>query len=264
MARRTVKRTTKKRSAARPRRAARKVAVITGGGTGLGRHAANRLTGEGFSVAVIGRRANRLKPRRGEKLHGYMCDVRDRAAIKRTVKAILDDLGRIDVLINAAGVVGGGPLTSLTEEVIRNVIDINLIGTINFTQACVPALKKTKGAIINFSSGVAHRPDPGASLYAASKGGVETFSKAVAVELAPHNVRCNVISPAAVPSEILIAQGMSKKDYTKFMRERGKIYPLKRCGRPEEVSELVSYLVSDNSTWVTGIIVPMDGGKSVG
>ena len=121
-------------------KAPRKVAVVTGGGTGLGRHAAIRLTQDGFTVAVIGRRADRLRPRRGETLHPYPCDVADPSDIKKTVRAIVRYLGRIDLLLNTAGVVKREPLAKLTPETISYQVDM-LMGTINMSLACVPALK---------------------------------------------------------------------------------------------------------------------------
>ena len=243
----------------------KKVAVVTGGGTGLGRDAANRLTRDGFAVAVIGRRANRLKPRRGETLHPYVCDVAEVGEIKETVKGILRDLGRIDVLVNNAGVVRRELAEDVTQENLNFTIGVNLLGTMNFSLACLPALKKTKGSIINISSSLTYCPAPEYLAYCASKGGVDAFTKALAVELAPHRIRVNAISPSLVRSEILQPDGMSKREYDANFKRLGKTYfLLGRSGEPEDVSALISYLASDDSSWMTGVNIPLDGGESVG
>ena len=230
-------RTTRKSHKTKP-----KVAVVTGGGTGLGRDCAKRLVRDGFRVAVIGRRAKRLAPRRGETLHPYVCDVADPTQIDQTAKAILRDLGRIDVLVNSAGVIRVEPVDQITQDNLRYTVDINLLGTINFCLACVPALKKTKGAIVNISSNVADRPFPGSATYSATKGGVDSFSKALALELGPYGVRVNVISPALVRSEIYTSAGMDEQTYQQILVSEGQLFPLRRAGEPRDVSELISYL----------------------
>jgi meso-butanediol dehydrogenase/(S,S)-butanediol dehydrogenase/diacetyl reductase len=242
--------------------ATHRVAVVTGGGSGLGRDVANRLTHDGFTVAVLGRRATRLEPRRGEQLCPYVCDVADNRQIKRTIKAVLADLGRIDVLVNAAGIARSETAAKITQEAIRATIDTNLIGTINVSLACVPALKRAKGAIVNLSSTAATRPMVGTSVYSASKGGIDSFTRALALELGPAGVRVNAVSPSIVRSEILVAAGMDQKSYDKLLKERGRTYPLGRAGEPEDVSELISYLAADGARWMTGAVIPIDGGKS--
>jgi NAD(P)-dependent dehydrogenase (short-subunit alcohol dehydrogenase family) len=249
----------KKRRASRP---TRKVAVVTGGGTGIGRACANALTRDGYAVAVIGRRARRLEPRRGEKLHPYPCDVADHGQIKKTVAAIRSDFGRIDVLVNSAGVIKRQPLAKITQRDISTEVGINLIGTINFSLACVPALKRTKGTIINMSSGFAQRPLADTAIYAATKGGVESFSKALAVALAPSGIRVNVVSPGLVRSEIY-ADSMDRRTFEQFLRVRRKAYPLGRTGEPDDISETVSYLASSKASWITGVVIAVDGGLGI-
>ena len=242
-------------------KAPRKVAVVTGGGTGLGRHAANRLTQDGFTVAVIGRRADRLRPRRGETLHPYPCDVADPSDIKKTVRAIVRDLGRIDLLLNTAGVVKREALAKLTPETISYQVDINLMGTINMSLACVPALKKTQGGIINFSSEFSQRAAPGFLIYCATKGGIDAFTRALAIELAPFQINVNAISPGLVRSEIYFNDGaMTKAEYEKYFKAYGEMYPLGRAGEPADVSELISFLASGRATWMTGDVISVDGG----
>ena len=252
---------------ARKRRAsARKVAIVTGGGTGLGRDMANRLARDGFAVAILGRRAHRLEPVEGERrLYPYVCDVADGAQIKATVKAIRDRFGRIDVLVNNAGVMHCQTWDELSDEMIRYHLDVNLVGTINMCLECAPALKRARGSIVNVSSSLTERCAPSYLAYSASKGGVNAWSKTLAMELSRWGVRVNIINPSLVRSEIVISDGATPEEYEAHLEELGRTYfPMGRSGEPEDVSALVSYLASDESRWMTGATLTIDGGEAVG
>lgn len=244
----------------------KKVAIVTGGGTGIGRGVANRLVADGYRVAVLGRRLDRLQPRRGEKnLHPYVCDIAKFDDIKRTVKAVLADFGRIDVLVNNAGVLRRQFADKITQDAINYTIGVNLIGTINFCVACIPALKKSKGAIVNVSSTLTDRCYAEYAVYAASKGGMNAFSRTLAVELAPKGVRVNVVSPSLVRSEIYLPDGMSQKTYDHHLDAAAKSYfPIGRAGEPEDVAAAVAFLASPAAAWVTGIVMTVDGGEAAG
>ncbi|MSP52193.1 MAG: SDR family oxidoreductase [Alphaproteobacteria bacterium] len=246
--------------------AAKKIAIVTGGGTGIGRGVANRLVADGYHVAIVGRRPDRLKSKRGEKnLHPYICDVAKHADIQRTVKSVLAEFGRIDVLVNNAGVVRRQFAASITQEALHYTIGINLIGTINFCVACIPALKKSQGAIVNISSSLSDRCYAEYAVYAASKGGMNSFSKTLAVELAPQGIRVNVVSPSLVRSEIYLPDGMSQREYDKHLAEVGKSYfPIGRAGEPEDVAAAVAFLASPEASWITGIVMMVDGGEAAG
>ena len=254
------------KGARKRRTSARKVAIVTGGGTGLGRDMANRLARDGFAVAILGRRAHRLEPVKGERdLHPHVCDVADRAQIKATVKAIRDRFGRIDVLVNNAGVMHCQTWDELSDEMIRYHLDVNLIGTINMCLACAPALKRARGSIINVSSSLTERCAPSYLAYSASKGGVNAWSKTLAMELSRWGVRVNIINPSLVRSEIVITDGATPEEYEAHLEELGRSYfPMGRSGEPEDVSALVSYLASDESSWMTGATLTIDGGEAVG
>ena len=250
------------RTATKKHRAPQKVALVTGGGTGLGRATAKALLRDGFTVAVCGRRAERLKPKHNESFHPYACDIADNASVKRMVKAVLADHGRLDVVVNNAGIMRSEKIGQIKQATIEDLVRINLIGTVNVSLATIPALTKTKGHLIMLSSVLSQRPNPGTAIYSATKGGVESFAKALAVELAPKKVRCNVVSPALVDTEIY-AHALDRPAFNKLLKERGRAYPLGRAGVPEDISEIVAYLASDNTTWMTGVVIPMDGGRMV-
>jgi NAD(P)-dependent dehydrogenase (short-subunit alcohol dehydrogenase family) len=243
-----------------------KVAIVTGGGTGLGRDMANRLARDGFAVAILGRRADRLKPKKSERgLHPYVCDVADREQILSTVKAIRGEFGRIDAVVNNAGVMHCQTWDKLTDEMIHYHLNVNLIGTMNMCLACIPALKRTRGSIINISSSLTDRCAPSYLAYSASKGGVNAWSKTMAMELCQWGIRVNVINPSLVRSEIVIADGASPEAYEQHLKVLGETYfPMGRSGEPEDVSAIASYLASDESTWMTGQILTIDGGEAVG
>ena len=250
------------RTATKKHRAPQKVALVTGGGTGLGRATAKALLRDGFTVAVCGRRAERLKPKHNESFHPYACDIADNASVKRMVKSVLADHGRLDVVVNNAGIMRAEKIGQIKQATIEDLVRINLIGTINVSLATIPALTKTKGHLIMLSSVLSQRPNPGTAIYSATKGGVESFAKSLAVELAPKKVRCNVVSPALVDTEIY-AHALDRPAFNKLLKERGKAYPLGRAGVPEDISEIVAYLASDHTTWMTGVVIPMDGGRMV-
>ena len=240
-----------------------KVALVTGGGTGIGRAIATALQRDGFRVAILGRRPERLESPEG--FHGYPCDIADAGAIGRTVAKVLSDLGRLDVLVNNAAVIKNDNLEDTTEEAIAYQVGVNVLGTINMTKACLPSLKAARGSIINISSTLAKLPILGTSVYSATKGAMESFNRAMALELGPSGVRVNCIAPALVRSEIYYADGLDEAGYEQMMAEFGSRYLLGRVGEPEDVAELAAYLVSDRAGWMTGAVIPVDSGyRSVG
>lgn len=238
-----------------------RTAIVTGAGSGIGRASAELLSRQGFRVAGIGRRRQRLDG--VASVEAYECDVADRAVVCDVVKRIESDFGRIDAVVNAAGNWVTGPFEELTAEQLDSQFRTNVYGTIFLSQACVPALRASGGSIVNFSSALTERTAPRTSIYAASKGAIEALSRTLADELAP-DIRVNVVRPGLVRSELVTATGVTEADYEALLKARGKTYPLLRTGKPEEVAEVVAFLVSEKASWITGAIVPVDGGHSVG
>lgn len=238
-----------------------KVALVTGGGAGLGQDIALHLKREGYTVLVCGRRADKLEAMKARGVQAFPCDIASRddiAGMRQWVEQTCDGL---DVLVNCAGIaVQKGPFLDASADDIERLIRINVLGTLFVTQAFLPLVIGRKGSVINFSSTLAQRPRAGSIAYSATKGAVEAFTRAIAIEAAEHGVRVNCIAPALVRSEIYLAAGMSQADYDTLLAARAKEFPLRRVGEPQDVTGMLSYLISDSAAWITGLCLPVDGG----
>ena len=239
----------------------KKVALVTGGSAGLGEAIARDLARDGFEVAVCARGTARLTAMEADGFAVTSCDIGSAADVAQLKNWLGQRFGGLDVLVNCAGV--ALPRSSFIDvdfAAAENLLRINVLGTLSVTHALLPLMVGRQGSIINFSSTLAQRPRPGSAVYAASKGAIETFTKALALELAGHRIRVNCVAPALVRSDIYIAAGMSPDDYARLLEARGAESPLGRVGEPSDVSELVSFLASEKASWMTGLIVPVDGG----
>ena len=235
-----------------------KTAVITGGSRGIGKAAALLLASKGADIAVICR-SNLKEAEKVCELCGreysvqaraYACDVSDESQVKQTVSVISRDFKSIYLLVNNAGVTGDGLLLTMSEENFSKVIDINLKGAFLMTRYCLPLmLRKREGSIVNISSVSGILGNAGQSNYAAAKAGLIGLSKSVAREYASRNIRCNVVAPGYIETE------MTKDLDVKELEEK---IPLGRFGRPEEIAEAVVFLAG--AAYVTGEVLRVDGG----
>jgi meso-butanediol dehydrogenase/(S,S)-butanediol dehydrogenase/diacetyl reductase len=241
--------------------ATEKIALVTGGSAGLGEDIALHLQREGYKVLVCGRRADKLDAMKARGVAAFQCDISSRDDIARMHQWVVQAYGGLDVLVNCAGIaVQRSPFVEASVEDIERLVQTNVLGTMFVTQAFLPLVIERKGSVVNFSSTLAQRPRAGSIAYSATKGAIEAFTRALAIEAAEHGVRVNCIAPALVRSEIYLAAGMSAADYDKLLAARAKEFPLRRVGEPEDVTGMLSYLVSDSAGWITGLCLPVDGG----
>ncbi|MBU4273099.1 MAG: SDR family oxidoreductase [Planctomycetes bacterium] len=243
-----------------------KTAIVTGGSRGIGRACVARLAAEGAKVAFVynsNRQAaesllDELKSAPGE-VRALQADVRDLQRAHQLVDSLFDEWERIDVLINSAGVVKDGLLGAMTADQWREVIETNLGGTFNYCHAVTqPMMMARRGSIVNLSSTAAEFAARGQVNYAASKGGINGLTRALAKELAPRNVRVNAIAPGMIETDMSqVVRGIAGDQIKKMI-------PLKRIGRPEEIASVAAFLASDEAAYLTGQVVRVDGGLSLG
>jgi NAD(P)-dependent dehydrogenase (short-subunit alcohol dehydrogenase family) len=252
-----------------------RVALITGGGGGMGRAIASRFLDEGDAVVIADVSQDALLgavadlDREGASLDTSLADVSVVADCEQTVGETIERHGRLDVLVNAAGVWVEGPTAEMTEMQWDRTVDVNLKGTFFASRYAIPHLERTDGAIVNISSDYGLVGGPGAAIYCASKGGVSNLTRSLALELAPRGVRCNAVCPTDVDTPMLSGQArdFGGDDPEGYLRQLLDTLPQKeraRFIRAEEVAALVAFLASPDSTPMTGACVPLDWGVTAG
>jgi NAD(P)-dependent dehydrogenase (short-subunit alcohol dehydrogenase family) len=243
-----------------------KVALITGGGTGIGAACAREFAREGASVVITGRRKDALETvvRDIEKSKGRALavagSVTDEAHARSAVAQAARTFGRLDVLVNNAGVGAFGTLLHDTDEATWNeMLAINLTGAYRMIKAAVPEmLKAGSGSIVNVSSIASLVGIPTTAAYSASKGGMDALTRCVAIDYAQQKIRCNSVCPGLVNTPMASGLIENRDALAQIMTA----YPLGRCGTSEEVAKLILYLASDESSWMTGTVIPIDGGMT--
>jgi len=245
-------------------RLAGKVALVTGANVGIGEAVAKRLAAEGAAVVVTGRRKHLLdrvvsdiESSKG-RARAVAGSVTDESHVRSAVEQCIHAYGRLNILINNAAIGAFGKLLHEIDDATWNeVLDINLTGVFRMTRAAVPALLKAGGgAIVNISSVGGLVGFSGSAAYGTSKGGLEIFTKCVAMDYAQDGIRCNSVCPG------LIDTPMAKPllNNPDMIAEVLSAYPIRRVGTPDEVAKMVLYLVSDDASWVTGSSFTIDGG----
>jgi len=239
---------------------AESVAIVTGGSRGIGRAIVQVLAAAGMDVvftyvqnAVLA--ADAIAAARGLKIAAEPLDLRDSPACVALVEKVVDRTGRVDLLVNNAGVIRDNPLTNLQDEDVRVVLETNVTGTFNMTRAVAPYMISQRcGKIINISSVAGNKGGRGQTNYAASKGAINAFTRALAVELAPRGITVNAVAPGVIETE------MSRE-----VRERAADAVLarillRRIGQPVDVAYAVWFLASRFADYITGEILHVDGG----
>ena len=241
-----------------------RVVLVTGGATGIGAGIARRLRDRGDTVLVCGRREDRLRDAGRKGFIPIACDVTDRRAVATLVERIANEQGRLDGLVNNAGTVLFAPFTEVPDADLRDMVDVNLMGTMWVTRAAIPLLGDSAGSVVNIGSTLADRARAGSAVYSATKGAVDSLTRALATELGPAGIRVNCVRPALVRSELLTRRGMEADAYDELLASRGGSYPLGRAGEPSDVAGVVSFLLSDEASWITGAVIDVDGGHLSG
>lgn len=248
-----------------------RVVVVTGGGTGIGRGIARRFAAEGAHVVVTGRRSAPLEQVLGEiraeagSAQALPLDVRDVNAIQGVVDAIIAEHGRLDVLINNAGVAGEGAFLEVTPEYYDDVLGTNLRGAYFMAQRAARAMiahnpdgQRQRGSIINITSIDATAADGTYSTYCTAKAGLVNLTRCMAFELAQHGIRVNAVAPGFTMTEM--TSGAVSTQELDYLQNRFHRVPMRRLGTVEECAALVAFLASDEAPYVTGENVTIDGG----
>ena len=241
-----------------------RVSIITGGAQGIGLATAHKFADEGAIVNVADLKPEAVEVavqelrRGGATAEGFAVDVTQRAQIDEMVRSLNTRFGRIDVLVNNAGITLDARLQKMTDAQFDKVIAVNLKGTYNCAQAVVETMvEQGSGVILNASSVVGIYGNYGQSNYAASKFGVIGFAKTWARELGPKGIRCNAVCPGFIATPIL------KTIPDRVMAQMTERVPMKRLGRPEEVADVYAYLASDEASYINGAVIEVAGGLTV-
>lgn len=247
-------------------RFAGRTALVTGGSRGIGRAIVQRMVLEGAKVAFVYQSsaaaaeqvANELI-QAGGTVVAYQADVRSKAAADEVIGKVIETWGKLDILVNNAGVIRDTLMARMTEEQWKEVIDTNLTSVFNFCQAAtMPMMSARYGRMINMSSVASEFGNKGQANYAASKGGVEGFTKCLATELASRNVTVNAVAPGFIETDMTLAVRNAAEAEIK------KRIPAKRLGKPEDIANAVAFLAAEETSYITGQVLRVDGGLTLG
>ncbi|HJY87143.1 MAG TPA: glucose 1-dehydrogenase [Candidatus Acidoferrales bacterium] len=244
-----------------------KVALVTGGGTGIGRACALLFAREGAQVAVAARRAAPLAAvtaemaKAGAETLAVECDVTQARHTQDAMRAIVGRFGRLDVVVNNAGALIAATAEETSEGDWDRIIDVNVKGTFLVSRAALPELRKTGGgSVINIGSILSLVGMKKRAAYCAAKGGVLLLTRAMAVDHAHERIRFNCICPGLVKTELVRGLFTGTPEDEALLRQRIEQIPLGRVGQPEDVARLAVFLASEESSWITGAALPVDGG----
>jgi NAD(P)-dependent dehydrogenase (short-subunit alcohol dehydrogenase family) len=240
-----------------------KIAVVTGGNSGIGYASAKEMKENGATVIITGRSANKVKIASEELgVKGIVADVESISAIENLVEQVKTDFGKVDVLFVNAGIFQAAPIGQISKEMFDHQMGINFKGAFFTTEKFLPILNDG-ASIINLSSVIAYTGMPNTAVYAASKAALNSYTRTAATELAPRKIRVNSVNPGPVSTPIYNKTGMEEEQLNGFAEALQNRIPLKRFGQPEDIAKLVSFLASDDASFITGSEYNIDGGINI-
>lgn len=243
----------------------KRIAIITGGGSGIGLAIAEKFTAEGIRTIIVGRdekKLNTAKEQLGKNCFAMSCDLSNLSSIPSFIEKIVAEFGQIDILVNNAGINMKKDFTEVTDEDFQSIITTNLSSVFSISREVVKQmLKQEKGSIINISSMAAQYGLPRVIAYSASKTAIDGMTRAMAVELSPKGIRVNAIAPG------FIKTAMTAKALDSDAERKAKVFdrtPMGIMGEPADIGEAALFLAGDASKYITGVVLPVDGGNSIG
>ena len=245
-----------------------KTAIITGGGTGIGLAIAKRFHDEGAFVVICGRRKEKLTEAEsvissnGDGVLSVTADITHEEDITRLIDEAVNKTGRIDILVNNAGVMRFGKLHETPVEEWESMMRTNAFGPWRLMVQAVPHMRKAGGgSIINLSSIAGIKALAGAGVYCTSKAALQTISQVMAMETAADNIRVNMILPALVEDTELAYPIFGKENIRDFYNRLRNLHPMGRNGKPKDIADAALFFASDESSWITGVMLNVDGGR---
>lgn len=245
-----------------------KVTLITGASSGIGAGTALLFAKLGAQLALNGRDLENLTKVAKECEESGSSkpllvpgDLTDEDTVRKTVEQTIAHFGRLDVLINSAGILTMGTIETSDLAQYDKVMNVNVRSVFHLTQLCVPHLIKTKGSIVNVSSVNGQRSFPGVLAYCMSKSAIDQFTRCVALELACKQVRVNSVCPGVIVTEVHKRAGLDEEQYKQFLEKCKVTHALGRPGEVDEVAHSIAFLASDAATFITGVNLPVDGGR---
>jgi len=245
-----------------------KTAIVTGGGSGIGQACALAFAREGARVVLMGRRRDLLKQTAAQISRDVLVsegDVSKLADVQRVVRHAVERFGGVEILVNSAAVLHAGTAETISDEEWDETFNVNVRGIWLLSRQVIPLMRKAGGgSIINLSSALGIIGGRCRVAYAASKGAVTLLTKSMALDLAPEQIRVNCICPGIVETELVADFIRNAPDPEMAKKRRTELHPLGRFGQPSDIANMAVYLASDESVWVTGAAMPVDGGYLAG
>lgn len=245
-----------------------KVTIITGASSGIGAATAEYLAKQDACVVLIGRNEDKLQKTTDacsqftKNILKIVADVNIEKDAELIIRETIGKFSKLDILINSAGVIGSGTIETTTLEEYDRIMNVNVRSLFRLTQLAVPFLIKSKGNIVNLSSVCGIRSFPNVLAYNMSKSAVDQFTNCVALELADKGVRVNSVCPGVIKTELHKSGGMDEEAYARFLEHCKNTHALGRPGNVEEVAAAIAFLASDAASFITGVQLPVDGGRS--